>query len=112
MSFETESEVQHPFSFDSEEKEYWKKQGLTCLNPEHLVGVAVRIGYKGRKRAGIVYNHLTEYRVWGIVLCKADEDDLPLVYMTAKHLADQNKVVFEQKLKENKLREALESHAE
>jgi hypothetical protein len=94
MSFETESVDRHPFQFTDEEIRHRENETQTKLNPENLIGMTVMVEHNGKLKKGKVYNFLRAYKVWGIVLLEADEDDPSLMYVTTSQMADQNKVKF------------------
>jgi hypothetical protein len=94
MNFDTESVDRHPFAFEEDELKHREKKESTRFDPQHLVGIL----HKGKKREGKIHNFLKQYKVWGVVLCKAGDEDPPLVYVTTSQMADQNKVKFHEKI--------------
>lgn len=98
MSFETEHIDRHPFVFESEELAYRDEQLKTKLDPQKLVGITVTVYHKGKYRKGKIYNYLHEYKVWGIVLLQATDDETGLLYLTAAQMADNDKVKFNDRL--------------
>ncbi len=98
MSFETESIDRHPFQFTEEELRYRDNEERTKLNQNNLIGLTVMIEHKGKLKKGKIYSFLKAYKVWGIVLLEAEDDDPLLIYVTTSQMADQNKVKFKEKL--------------
>ena len=98
MSFETESEERHPFMFEQEEKDYRTEQLKTKINAQTLVGMPVTVKHKGNNRQGTIYNYLTSYKVWGIVMHSQEPGDKDMMYVTAEQMADDNKVLFKDTL--------------
>ena len=99
MTFETEDTDRHPFLFETDELEYRKQQQSTKLNPQHLVGMNVTVKLKNKDRKGKVYSYNAAYKVWGIVLLQAEEDEDSILYLTAEQMADENKIIFNDKIK-------------
>jgi hypothetical protein len=94
MTFDTEHIDRHPFVFENDELLYREQQLKTRLDPQPLVGLEVSIVYNDETRNGKIYNYLPKYKVWGIVLTEARDNDPVLVYVTTDHIADENKVIF------------------
>ena len=99
MSFDTEHIDRHPFVFEEDELSYRDEQIKSKLNPQTLVGMTVTVTHKGQKRNGKIYNYLPGYKLWGIVLHHAKDDENGLLYVTAEQMADENKVLFNDRLK-------------
>jgi hypothetical protein len=99
MSFDTEEVHKHPFMFEDEELTYRTQQYVKRLNPDHFVGLRVVINVDGVKREGIIYTYVLEYKAWHVVLTANKDDESPNVYVTLSQLADENKVLFQEKLK-------------
>ena len=59
----------------------------------------VTINVDGVKREGIIYTYVREYKVWHVVLTANRDDETPNVYVALSQLADENKVLFQEKLK-------------
>ena len=98
MSFETEHIDHHQFVFDTDEIQYREEQMRTKLDPQKLIGVNITVTHGGQQRTGKIYNYVGAYKVWGIVLHQATEDEACILYVTAEQMADENKVVFNEKL--------------
>ena len=99
MTFETENSDRHPFLFEQDEIQYRTEQIRTKFDAHKLVGVAVTVNDKGIPRKGTIYNYLESYKVWGIVMHSANEDEPSMIYVTPDQMADDNKVIFNEKVK-------------
>ena len=102
MTFETETVDRHPFVFETDELKYREEQLKTEVNAQRLIGLDIRVKHKGEMRKGKIYNYLTDYKVWGVVLLQAKDDEEGLIYVTAEQMADENKVMIDARIQRSR----------
>ncbi len=98
MSFETEHIDRHPFVFEDDEMQYRKEQLRTKLDPYKLIGMDVSVKVENSQRKGKIYNYLSEYKVWEVVMLHSADKEKGTIYVTAEQMADERKVTFIDKL--------------